>query len=128
MLQVTMPLVHSTPEEQSLSSELLPTASVVFASNGGQKTVDIMLKGVIAGASTTALHKFLKAVSLFPGNRWTLQMQDLKIISERGIRKLLQFAAIIRQRGFALEIQGIHRNVYANLQELKLVHALGMAE
>ncbi len=128
MLQIIQKLAASTCVDNCAQTDFLPVAVVDVDFKGEQKNVNITLRGVIAGASVAALNEFLKNVSCFPGNRWTLQMKDLRIVSERGLRKLVRFASILRRRGFALEIQEIHQNIYAILQDLNLVQHFGWAD
>jgi anti-anti-sigma factor len=125
MLQFTMPLTASPTNVFSVNSEYLPVASLNFDFNGCQKCVKIILEGAIAGKSAVALGDFLKNVASIPATRWMLQMKDLEILSRRGIRHLIQFAKIIRRRGLPLEIQGVHPNVHAILQDLNLTQVFG---
>ncbi len=117
MLKITMPLTPSASADHSICAEWHSVAMVDLDLYGNEKIVNITLRGAIAGDSANTLLDFLKAVSSFVGTRWTLQMQDLKIISVHGMRYLIRFAKIMRKRGCAVEVRGIHRNVYATLRE-----------
>lgn len=117
MLKITMPLSNLTSPGTSSTSEWASVAMVDLELDGEQKTVNITLRGTIAGDSARALLDFLKAVSNFIGTRWTLQMQDLRVLSLQGMRHLVCFAKIMRKRGYAVQVRGIHRNVYSVLLE-----------
>lgn len=117
MLKITMPLSPSVSLENSPLGNWQSVAMVDVAQQGSEKTVNITLRGVIAGDSAHTLLDFLKAVSSFFGTRWTLQMQDLKILSVQGTRHLVRFAKLMRKRGCALEVHGVHQNVYTTLRE-----------
>ena len=78
------------------------------------------LEGTILGEHGNALRDFLQNVTYFPGNRWTLQLEDLDAISLRGLRVLLKFAKVIRQRGYEVEIKSIPPSVLATMQELNM--------
>lgn len=117
MLKITMPLSTTAAVSGTQFTEWHSVAMVDFDLNGDEKSVNITLRGAIAGDSAQTLLDFLKAVSSFIGTRWTLQMQDLKILSVQGMRYLVRFAKIMRKRGCAVEVRGIHRNVYATMLE-----------
>lgn len=117
MLKITMPLAPEMTVDHSLCAEWRSVAMVDLDLYGNQKTVNITLRGAIAGDSANTLLDFLKAVSGFIATRWILQMQDLKILSVQGTRSLIRFAKIMRKRGCTVEVRGIHRNVYATLRE-----------
>jgi anti-anti-sigma factor len=128
MLHITMPLSTSTNDKTSEKAGVNPVAAVEVDVRGKDKFVNIHLKGAIAGENAVTLFEFLKAVSLFVGTRWTLQMKDLNILSMQGLQHLVQFAQILRARGYRLEVLGVHRNVYTTLQDLKAVHAFAWAD
>ncbi len=117
MLKITMPLSAAGPADNSPFTEWRSVAMVDLDLYGKDKSVNITLRGAIAGDSAATLLDFLKAVSSFFGTRWTLQMQDLRILSVQGMRYLVRFAKVMRKRGCAVEVRGIHRNVYATLLE-----------
>jgi hypothetical protein len=128
MMQITRLLADSSSWNSSAASELLPAATLSLGVNGDLKSVNIVLEGAIVGTSTKALNKFFREVACLPGNRWTLQMKHLRLLSLRGIQSLVRFAKNLRRRGFALEVRGVHRNVYASLKDLNLVHEFGWAD
>jgi len=128
MLHVEMPLSSSDKNDKNVPAELLPVASAEIDFNDGEKSVHITLKGVIEGNSTSRLRQFLKDLTSFRANKWTLQMKDLMVLSNRGLRVLLQFARIIRKRGFLVEIVGIHKNIHVTLQDLNLTHEFGWTD
>jgi anti-anti-sigma regulatory factor len=117
MLKITMPLSPATVADHALCAEWRSVAMVDLDLYGKEKRVNITLRGAIAGESANSLLDFLKAVSGFVATRWTLQMQDLRILSVQGTRSLIRFAKIMRKRGHEVEVRGIHRNVYATLLE-----------
>ena len=128
MLHITMPLSTSIYDEKTETPIGDPVAAVEIDVRGRDKIVNIQLKGAIAGENTVTFFEFLKAVSLFVGTRWTLQMKDLSILSMQGIQHLVQFAQLLRKRGYRLEVLGVHRNVYTTLQDLKAVSAFAWAD
>lgn len=128
MLKITMPLSPAVAVDHSLCAEWRSVAMVDLDLYGKEKRVNITLRGAIAGDSANTLLDFLKAVSAFVATRWTLQMQDLKILSVQGTRSLVRFAKIMRKRGHAVEVRGIHRNVYATLRESGQEQAFAWAD
>ena len=128
MLHITMPLSTSDRGLRPDTTEARPVAAVEISVKGKHQHVNIDLKGAIAGENTPAFLEFLKAVSSFVGTHWTLQMKDLRVLSLQGICHLVQFAEFLHQRGYQLEICSVHRNVYATLQELNLVHTFAWAD
>jgi len=128
MLQIVMPLAVPARQPQAEGSELPPFAAVEVEAQGRHKRVHIRLEGVIGGEHADTFLEFLKAVSHFAGSRWTLQMKDLKVLSLQGMRHLVHFAESLRASGHQLEVHGVHRNVYATLQDLNLVRAFAWAD
>ncbi|MGH7492522.1 MAG: STAS domain-containing protein [bacterium] len=128
MLHITMPLSTSIDDKRNEKAGIDPVAAVEIDVRGNDKFVNIQLKGAIAGENAVTFFEFLKAVSLFVGTRWTLQMKDLSILSMQGIQHLVQFAQILRARGYRLEVVGVHRNVYTTLQDLKAVNAFAWTD
>ena len=120
MLQISMPLAFSPSLGSAIPPGFEPVATVIVEANGSEKVVSITLQGTIVGESAGSLLDFLKAVSHFIADRWTLHMKELKILSAQGIRHLMQFSTMLRQKGIALEVMDIHPNVDATLQALKL--------
>lgn len=117
MLKITMPLSRLDTSHDAGPTEWNSVAMVDLDLHHGERIVHITLRGTIAGDSAQTLFDFLKAVSSFFGTRWTLQMQDLKVLSVQGVRHLVRFAKIMRKRGCVVEVRGVHRNVYATLLE-----------
>jgi len=121
MNRITRELAPAIPMLNMADWDWTPIASVDLEFEGEKKSVNIRLQGAIAGMSSENLEQFLKEISSFPANRWTLEMQDLKVLSGLGVRKLVRFAKYLRRRGFELEVRGVHRNVYAILQDANSV-------
>lgn len=128
MLKITMPLSSNHLAGETAANEWNSVAMVDLDMRGAEKIVNITLRGAIAGDSAHTLLDFLKAVSGFVGTRWTLQMQDLKVLSVQGMRYLVSFAKNMRKRGCAVEVRGIHRNVYAALTEAGLDRVFAWAD
>lgn len=117
------PKRYSTPTivKKKLAGEAdLPSATVVFDFSTNRKFVEVFLEGTILGEHVTPLRDFLIDVSSFPGNHWTLQLEDLEVISLRGLRVLVKFAQALRQRGFEVKITSIRAAVLATMLELNL--------
>ncbi len=86
------------------------------------KTATVILEGIILLDQAKALRTFLDGVLTFPGNRWILRLENLKLISHRGMQALCDFAREIRKRGYEVEIAGIDPVV---LEALKASRLLG---
>jgi len=121
MLHVKMPLLTSEQEANAIRPELRPYATAEIAVRKNRGTIKITLEGVILGASAKELQAFLKDVAGFRATKWSLQLEALRVISTNGLRRLVQFARMLRTRGYGLKIENIHSNVYATLQELQLL-------
>lgn len=128
MLHITMPLTTSSSELPDAAADLHAMAAVEINVLGKNKHVNIRLQGAIAGENAAALLDFLKAVSYFVGTHWTLHMKDLKVLSMQGVRHLVHFAEVLRTRGHRLEVRSVHRNVYATLEDLKVMRAFAWAD
>lgn len=114
---------YSTPTtvRKKLAGEAeSPSAKVVFDFSINRKFVEVFLEGTILDEHVTPLRDFLIEVSSFPGNHWTLQLEDLEVISLRGLGVLVKFAQALRQRGFEVKITSIRAAVLATMLELKL--------
>lgn len=85
-----------------------------------QKLVAVRLEGVILNEHVPALRDFLENVTYFPGNKWTLQLEHLEVMSVRALRVLAKFARVIRRHGYAVEIAGIRSTMLATLLDLNL--------
>ena len=105
----------------SLASDTAaPTAAVILDFNSRHKLVEVRLAGaIILGEHLAALRDFLKNVTYFPGNKWALQLEKVNVISLRGLRVLIKFAKIIRQRGYAVEMKSIHPALHDTLLAFK---------
>ncbi len=121
MLHVRMPLLTSAQEARAIRPELQPYATAEIAVRKNRGTIKIALEGVIVGASTEELQAFLKDVASFRATNWRLQLEGLRVISTKGLRLLVQFARMLRTRGYGLKIENIHANIYTTLQELQLL-------
>ena len=102
------------------SDNIATTATVILDFNRRWKRVEVRLEGTILSEHLNALRDFLKNVTDFPGNQWTLQLEDLEVISLRGLRVLLKFAKVIRQRGYEVEMKSLQPSLLATLLELNL--------
>jgi len=115
-----------TEIKKSLSSDNAATTATVTATldfTHRKKLVMLRLEGTILSERTEALRDFLQNLSYFPGTRWTLQLENLDVISMRGLRVLAKFARVIRRRGYEIEITSIRPAILATfldtgLQEL----------
>jgi anti-anti-sigma regulatory factor len=124
MLQINMPLATNAP---TLPSELRPRAGVCMEVKGAERRVNITLQGVICGSSAESLLEFLHGASTLVGNKWSLQMSELLVLSSSGLRGLARFAKHLRRRGYEVEVLGVSRPVYASLQDLELANAFAWA-
>jgi len=96
------------------------TATVILDFTQQEKSVKVTLAGKILSKHIDALRDFLKNVTYFPGNQWLLQLEGLEVISRQGLRVLIKFTSVIRQRGYEVEIMSIHPAMLATLLELNL--------
>ncbi len=128
MLQIKMPLAPQDQQASRVATELLPMAGVEMNMRGAERCVDITLKGVIAGNSVDTLGQFLTGVSSLVGNKWSLQMKDLLVLSTRGMSSLARFAEHLRHRGFRIEVHGVNQNVYSALKESRMTQAFAWAD
>lgn len=115
MLSFTMHLSPPPLPGDDFKPELAPMAIADYAIQDNQKCVLITLKGVILENSATLMLNFFEDIQSLPADRWRLQLQDLRCISGTGLRNLARFVRILRRRGLAVEIIGIHKNVYCML-------------
>lgn len=107
---------------------LAPLAAMAVEMREAGPCVALTLQGVISGASAQRLAEFLALASQLVAARWTLQMQELVLLSGRGLQSLIGFARLIRRRGSKLEIIGISESVHATLRDLNLIQAFGWAD
>jgi anti-anti-sigma regulatory factor len=105
-----------TEIKKSLGSDNATTTATVAATlefTPRKKLVTLRLEGTILGEHTAALRDFLRNLSYFPGNKWTLELENLAVISMRALKVLVQFAKIVRRRGYDVEIANIQASVLA---------------
>ena len=128
MLHVEQALAQPNSFNKPPSQELLPKAAVDVDFTDKRRALHLTLAGVIQGESSILLHRFLTDVSSFRGNEWTLDMQNLKVLSSRGIASLVEFSRKIRCRGFHLVVSAVHQNIYSTLCDLDLVKEFGWCD
>jgi anti-anti-sigma regulatory factor len=128
MLQINVPLAKSAAQTEVLDPSLMPCAGVRMELKAGERRVDITLKGVICGASADSLLEFLRSASALVGNKWSLQMSELLVLSSRGMKTLALFAKHMRRRGCTVEVQGVNQNLYAAMKEMKLARAFAWTD
>jgi anti-anti-sigma factor len=112
-----------TEIKKSLASDAVAATATVAATidfTHRRKLVELRLEGTILGEHCAALRDFLKNLSYFPGNRWTLQLENLDVMSMRALKVLVKFVNIIHQRGHEIEIVGIQAGMRAMLMDLGL--------
>ena len=124
MLQISMPLAAA----ETMNGSLMPCAGVSLEVKGGERRVNITLKGVICGTSADSLSEFLHNAAAVVGNKWSLQMSELLVLSGRGMKGLARFANHMRERGCVVEVRGVNRNLYSTMKELKLAQAFAWAD
>ena len=90
MLHVEMPLSAAEKGRKSTFTYFTPIASADIDFKKDLKKVHITLKGVIQGTSTKNFLRFMQDVSSFRGNKWILKMNDLEVLSTRGINILVK--------------------------------------
>lgn len=125
MLQISMPLAAGA---ETMNTSLTPCAGVSLEVKEGERRVNITLKGVICGTSADSLSEFLRNASALVGNKWSLQMSELLVLSGRGMKGLARFAHHMRARGCVVEVRGVNRNLYSTMKELKLAQAFAWAD
>ena len=124
MLHISMPLAAT----EMMNGSVRPCAGVSLEVKGGERRVNITLKGVICGTSADSLAEFLRNASAFVGNKWSLQMSELLVLSGRGMKGLVRFAHHMRERGCVVEVRGVNRNLYSTMKELELAQAFAWAD
>lgn len=127
-MQDRVSCVQAVLDEERTGSELAPLAHFEMKEMATQKLGKIVLQGAIAGPSAAALSCFLEAIASYPVTRWTIDMKNLPVLSLGGLCLLSGFAKTLHRRGMVLEVCGVHRRVYANLQHLNLVHLFAWAD
>lgn len=112
-----------TEIKKSLASDAAATTATVAATidfTRRRKLVELRLEGTILGEHTDALGDFLKNLGYFAGNRWTLQLENLDVMSMRALKALVKFVNVVRRRGHEVEIVGIQAGMLAMLMDLGL--------
>ncbi|MDZ7289482.1 MAG: hypothetical protein ONB44_19170 [candidate division KSB1 bacterium] len=112
-----------TEIKKILACDTATTLAIVAATidfGSREKLVEVRLEGVILSEHTAALRDFLRNISYFPGNKWTLQLENLELISMRPLRALTRFAHVLRRKGCELEIAGIQPAILATILDLGL--------
>lgn len=128
MLQIKMPLARQAMEADRALARLMPMAGLEMNMQGADRCVNITLQGVICGSSVDTLIQFLGSVSGLIGNKWSLQMTDLLVLSGRGMNTLARFAESLQRRGFKVEVRGINQTIYSALKECKMTRAFAWAD
>lgn len=121
MLRVRMPLFTSAQEARAVRPELQPYATAEIAVHKEHGTIKIVLEGVIIGTSAKELRAFLKDVASFRATVWKIELANLRVISAKGLRILVNFSRLLQSRGAGLKIENLHNNIYTTLQELNLL-------
>lgn len=122
MLRVQKSLLDPRQADESMKPELRPLAAAEIDVRKNHGTINVTLAGVILGASVSELRAFLQDVACFRATDWSLQLEALRVISAKGLRVLVQFARVLRSRGYRLKIEKVNPELYATLNELKLLH------
>ena len=128
MLQIKMPLSAREMPAGDVAAEFMPMAGLEMNMEGADRCVNITLKGVICGTSVDTLVQFLGGVSGLVGNKWSLQMKDLLVLSTRGINTLARFAEHLRRRGYKIQVHGVNQNVYSAIKESKMTQPFAWAD
>ncbi|GEM_PF-3382737 len=101
---------------KSLASDnamLMATVAATLNFSRRAKHVNLRLEGTILSEHTGALRDFLQNLSYFRGTKWTLELENLDVISMRALKVLVKFAKIIRKRGYDVEAVNIQASVLA---------------
>lgn len=121
MRLTTMTALHARLDESHPQSALSPVARFEIIGAGSRACGRIVLQGAITAGSAGALRGFLQKITVSPVARWTIDMRGLVLLSASGLCHLARFANARRQQGAALQVVGIHENVYATLLDLDLL-------
>ena len=108
--------IDNSPKPQSKIADFNASAVLDFNRRGNQ--VKLKLEGAIPNDQADALRDFLKTVVDVPGNRWTLQLEEVAEVCHRGLHELVAFARAIRRRGQQVEIITIQPHLRSALLEL----------
>ncbi len=96
----------------------LATAAATLNFNRRVKHVEIRLEGSIFIEHTETLRDFLQNLCYFRGTKWTLDLENLEVISLRASKVLVKFAKVIRRRGYEIEISSIKPAMLATFLDL----------
>lgn len=116
-----MAALHARLDESHPHSALSPVARFEIKGAGPLACGRIVLQGAITAESASALRGFLQKVTVSPVAQWTIDMRGLVLLSAAGLCHLARFANARRQQGAAMQVVGIHENVYATLLDLDLL-------
>jgi anti-anti-sigma regulatory factor len=110
-----------TEIKKSLNSDGATTTATITATldfTRRRKWVTLRLEGTILSEHVAALRDFLRNLSSFAGTKWTLDPENLAVISVRGLRILAKFARVIQRRGFQVEVTSVRPAMYAMLCDM----------
>jgi anti-anti-sigma regulatory factor len=117
-----------TEIKKSLAGEnttLMATAAVRLNFNPRVKHVGLRLEGSILSEHTETLRDFLQNLCYFRGTKWTLDLENLEVLSLRASKVLVKFAKVIRRRGCELEITSIQPAMLAIFLDLSIQKHFG---
>jgi len=100
------------------SATLMATVAATLNFSRRVKRVEVRLEGSILSEHTETLRDFLQNLCYFHGTKWTLDLENLEVISLRASKVLVKFAKVIRQRGCELEITSIQPAMLATFLDL----------
>jgi anti-anti-sigma regulatory factor len=100
------------------SATLIATAAATLNFNRRAKHVEVRLEGSIFSEHTETLRDFLQNLCYFRGTKWTLDLENLEVISLRASKVLVKFAQVIRRRGYEIEITSIKPAMLATFLDL----------
>ncbi|MDZ7361099.1 MAG: STAS domain-containing protein [candidate division KSB1 bacterium] len=117
-----------TEIKKSLAAENTPLRATVAATlnfNRQVKHVEVRLEGSFFSEHTEALRDFLQNLCYFRGTKWTLDLENLEVISLRASKVLVKFAQVIRRRGYEIEITSIKPAMLATFMDLGMQKHFG---
>jgi anti-anti-sigma regulatory factor len=110
-----------TEIKKSLAGEnatSLATAAATLNFSRRAKHVEVRLEGSIFSEHSETLRDFLQNLCYFRGTKWTLDLENLQVISLRASKVLVKFAKVIRRRGYEIEITNIKPAMLATFWDL----------
>ena len=110
-----------TEIKKSLASDsatLMATVAATLNFTRRVKHVELRLEGSILREHTASLREFLQNLSYFHGTKWTLELENLDVISMRALKVLVKFAQVIRRRGYEVEVTSIQPSMLATFLDL----------